>query len=493
MRNRFEQQLRVDVYPIEDIMINTNCRDALPALLKGLQHIYATPELNEQICRIVTDKICSGKKATGRKGMSLWELFVMAQVRLGLNISYDRLHHLANYDQLMRGIMGVEIARRDWGEEYKGKHYEYQNIYDNVTLLDDDTLKEINNVIVTDGHRVFKKKEEEALRIKTDSFVVESNVHFPTDYNILWDAGRKCLDCIGHIIKNHPRTEGWRKLKNWRNELKNLMRTLSKASSGGGKNKQQRQEQAARNYVTKARALNKKLAETKSYLPCKSNIDLALLIKLDYFQDMLNKHIDLVERRLLKGEEISHQEKIFSIFETYTEWIAKGKSRPNVELGKKLLVSTDQYNLIVDYYIMEEQADSSVAISVANRLLNRYKIESISFDKGFWSKDNKALLDLFIPLVVMPKKGKLTEQEKEIESIRKFKKLRNVHSAIESNINELEHRGLNRCPDRGYAHFRRYIAMGVCAYNLHKIGKELLRQEKALQKKEEQYIHKIAA
>ncbi|MFT4567428.1 MAG: IS5 family transposase, partial [Saprospiraceae bacterium] len=55
--------------------------------------------------------------------------------------------------------------------------------------------------------------------------------------------------------------------------------------------------------------------------------------------------------------------------------------------------------------------------------------------------------------------------------------------AVESNINELEHRGLDRCPDRGYKNYKRYISLGICAYNLHKVGKELQRQKVAAAKK----------
>ena len=86
----------------------------------------------------------------------------------------------------------------------------------------------------------------------------------------------------------------------------------------------------------------------------------------------------------------------------------------------------------------------------------------------------------------MPKKGKLNEQEKEAEHETQFIKLRHKHSAIESNINKLEHRGLDRCPDRGYAHFKLYIALGITAYNLHKIGNQLLKidREKSNEYKE---------
>jgi len=61
----------------------------------------------------------------------------------------------------------------------------------------------------------------------------------------------------------------------------------------------------------------------------------------------------------------------------------------------------------------------------------------MSFDKGFWSKANKELLSLYVPQVIMPKKGKLSAEEKQAESQPGFKALRHAHSAVESNINEL--------------------------------------------------------
>lgn len=489
MRNRFDQQqLSLGIIPIEEVQFPTNNRDAFPALLKGLHHVYMTQSLNSKVFGILSSKISEGKTATGRKGMSLWELFVMAQVRLGLNISYDRLQDLSNNHHLMRSVMGVVPS-----DFTVGKQYEYQNIYDNVTLLDDETLKQINEVIVEAGHGALKKKEQEALRIKVDSFVVESNVHFPTDYNLLWDSGRKCLDSIEHITKNNPSLTGWRKINNWRKDLKNKMRQLGKISAGGGKNKEQRLTEAASAYIAKAGALSKKVHAGKETLPCSTNEDLCRLFELEYFLKMLDKHIDLVERRLLKGEVIPQEEKVFSIFETYTCWITKGKSRPSVELGQKLLVSTDQYGLIVDHRLISDCSDATQAIAVGDRLLASHEIASISFDKGFWSKENKELLSLYIPEVVLPKRGKLSEQEKETEGSRTFKALNNAHSAVESNINELEHRGLDRCPDRGHEHFKTYVALGVCSYNLHKIGKELIRQERAARKQEEKSRYKSAA
>jgi len=99
---------------------------------------------------------------------------------------------------------------------------------------------------------------------------------------------------------------------------------------------------------------------------------------------------------------------------------------------------------------------------------------------------------LEVPKVVMPKLGRRNKTEEAEESSHSFKRLKNKHSAIESNINELEHRGLDRCPDRGIFHYKRYISLGVCAYNLKKIGKQILKQENLREKKTKSSLQKAA-
>jgi hypothetical protein len=135
---------------------------------------------------------------------------------------------------------------------------------------------------------------------------------------------------------------------------------------------------------------------------------------------------------------------------------------------------------------MDHEQDRDIAIELVDSLLSKYKhIDSISFDKGYWNTDNKQILELEIGNVIMPKLGKRTKKEEELEHNKLFRRLKNKHSAIESNINELEHRGLDFCPDRSYPHFKTYIALAVCCYNLKKTGKKLLEnrlEEIALKK-----------
>lgn len=474
MRKRFEQQFVIGQIAIEEVEIPVKGRDSVYELMAALKQIFITPEYNRQIFEILESKLIKGKKNTGRPGMDLWQMFVLSQLRLCLNISYEMLHHLANNDSIVRRIMGVE---KEFG--YERIEFEYQNIYDNITLLDDETIRQLNKVIVDFGHDVFKKKDGAALHLKTDSFVVESNVHFPTDYNLLWDCARKCLDVVDRFLTKYKHIKGWRKIANWCCETKGLMRELGKASSSGGKNKEQRVKLAAMSYLTKTKTLINKLEKEIPLLPMADITDLSNHLVLERFAELMKKHIDLLERRAINGEQILHQEKLFSVFEEYTEWVKKGKLFPNVELGKKLAITTDQYHLIVDYQIMENEQDRDIVIKLADRLLAKWAIDSWSFDKGFWNKENKELLQLEIAKVVMPKLGKRTHEELEQEHTSGFKRLKNAHSAIESNINELEHRGLDRCPNRGYPHYKSYIGLGVCAYNLKKIGKAILEAKRA--------------
>jgi hypothetical protein len=192
-----------------------------------------------------------------------------------------------------------------------------QTIIDNVSLLDDDTLRKINQVIVEAGHKLVKKKETEALHIKVDSFVTEANVHFPTDYNLLWDSGRKCIDVLEHLMdSNQVYCTGWRKITYWRRKLKNQMLILSRSTADKSKNRADRIGKAAEKYLFTARSLSDKLSSIQPLNPF-DFVERAMLKQLSYYREMLDKHIDLLERRIVKGEKIPHEEKIFSIFEPW--------------------------------------------------------------------------------------------------------------------------------------------------------------------------------
>ncbi len=104
MRKRFEQQLSIGTVPISEVQINLKTRHELAPVLVGFQYLFTDKQVNEKIFSMLENRIMAGKKRTGRPGMSLWEIFVLAVVRLCLDVDYDFLLDQANNHNELRGI-----------------------------------------------------------------------------------------------------------------------------------------------------------------------------------------------------------------------------------------------------------------------------------------------------------------------------------------------------------------------------------------------------
>ena len=217
-------------------------------------------------------------------------------------------------------------------------------------------------------------------------------------------------------------------------------------------------------------------AKDKGAIP----IDVARLIEFIGYLETLEEQI---YRRTCRHEKIPHHEKWFSLFEPHTEWISKGKMHKQVELGHNLAVATDQYHLVIDFEIMFKTSDAAVGLEMGQRIIKNYgayhTVISMSFDRGYYSALAKKALSKNVDQLIMPKRGKKTLAQQEEENAEDYQKLRRAHSAVESNINQLEHNGLDRCADKGPKAFRRYIALGIVSYNLHRLGRMLIHDEKA--------------
>ena len=210
MRKRFDAQIGLGQTAIEKVVIPLNSRDELPPILAGLQWMFSTPEIHEQIFELLEDQVVGDKGDTGRPGMDLWHIFALGVIRLGLGCDYDRLEHIANHDNLVRQIMGLP----HFGE---GKRFHHRTISENVCQIDADLIEKVNGIVVPHGRKTLSGKEQAPkIEAKTDSFVLESNVHYPTDCNLLWDASRKCIELLTKLYEGRS-LSGWRKSACWNN------------------------------------------------------------------------------------------------------------------------------------------------------------------------------------------------------------------------------------------------------------------------------------
>jgi len=292
--------------------------------------------------------------------MGIWSVFVMGVLRLNLNLDYDRLHELVNEHKTIREMLGHGTFDDDY-------EYNLQTIKDNVQLLTPDLLDTINIIVVKSGHDLVKKKEDGDLKCRADSFVVETHVHFPTDISLLFDATCKVISLVSDLCNKYGFTE-WRQSEYNIRQVKRLMRRAqnkkrSKAKEEAKKTQQEalviEQHQtyidAAQGYITKATATLVVLESIKMSNPQ----DVKTIEEIKRFIKDSERQISQIRRRVIFGELIPHDEKVFSIFQPHTEWISKGKAGVPVELGLKVCVLEDQYQFILHHIVMEKRPRSS--------------------------------------------------------------------------------------------------------------------------------------
>ena len=144
--------------------MNLNCRDELIPILRGLQQVYATPKVRDAILKLVQrDVLAKSRPDRGREGLSYWCIPVLAAVRLGCNLNYDKLHDLAENHRALRSIM--EIGEID------ETHFSWKRIRDNVCLLQPATIEKISQHIVAEGRKLVPQAVKP---MRADSFVVET-------------------------------------------------------------------------------------------------------------------------------------------------------------------------------------------------------------------------------------------------------------------------------------------------------------------------------
>ena len=245
---------------------------------------------------------------------------------------------------------------------------------------------------------------------------------------------------------------------------------------------------STKNYITVCQGFVSKTKETIRILRGLGILTVAQDLRLDTVEHYIahaQRQIDQIRRRVVLDEKILHAEKVFSIFEPHTEWISKGKAGVPQELGLSVCVLKDQYGFILHHHVLEQQTDDQVAVAMAQEAKDRFEnLVACSYDKGFYSPENRKQLSDILDVVVLPKKGRLSAQDKEIEQSAEFIESRRKHSAVESCINALENHGLDRCLDHGLHGFKRYVALSVLARNIQILGHLIQQKELKWQKRQ---------
>jgi len=467
MRKPFSPQQRLDGGNILDVELNLECRDEMIPILRALQHIYGRPELRDEILQRVADDVnADSHDDRGRTGLDYWQIIVLAAVRLGCELTYDRLQDLAEQHWALRQIMGIG----QWADQVS---FNWRRIRDNLCLLKPETIEKISHLLVAEGHRIVPQAAETS---RADSFVEETPIHHSSESTLIRDGIRKIIEiCV--LLAKSLGVRGWRQHKHLLKRIKRCSRRIERIAAKKGPN-----------YKERIKKEYEELLELSGTILRRANELCDFAEERLGPQDLLRTYIAQTQqvrgtarRRVIRGEQVPNEDKLFSIFEPHTQLYKRGKAGQPVQFGRLVLVYEDGAGFITHHHLMPRDAQDSDVVVQQTRIVQERlggRIQHASFDRGFHTPENQKELAGIVAHPCLPKPGARQAKEQEEAASVQFQRARQRHPGIESAIGALQSgNGLDRCRDRTEVGFARYLALGILGRNLHTLGRLLIARE----------------
>lgn len=475
VRKHYQPQYRFDSCPIAEVQLNLECRDEVIPVLLGLQHLYTEAKLRTKVVRLIAGDLNEdSRRDVGRPGMDDWHVVVLAAVRLGCNFNYDKLQDQVENHRSLRAIMGIG----QWEDTDK---FTFRRIRDTLCQLKPSTIAKINNAIVAAGHAI---APQAAASVRADSFVIETNIHHPTESGLIFDGVRKfvplCVDLARFLD-----VDGWRQSDHLVKKIKKLKQTIGRIAASKSPGKKDVLQSLYGDLLDRCGKLIERavgLVETARNESSSLEV-LSKTAAIQHWIDLTEQVCDTAYRRVLLGESVPNCDKLFSLFETHTQLYRRGKAGQPNQYGRLALVYEDGAGFISHYHLLDrDEGDQDVVVDQTKLVQKKHagEIVTASFDRGFYSDANEASLrEIVGDVCVLPRHPGQYAERLKTGSV-KFHQTRLRHSGIESAIGALQRgNGLKRCRDRSELGFERYFGLAVLGRNIHALGKLLLSQHHA--------------
>ncbi len=389
---------------------------------------------------------------TGRRGMSAEQVLRVLIVKQMTQCSYRKLaFHLADSQSYRSfcqlGFFDASPTR--------------STLQSNMKRIRAETLDQINHGLlgVAKAARV-----EAGRRVRVDATVVGTNIHVPTDSSLLYDVVR----VLSRLMKRGQKLFGVQGEWHTRRAKRRALEVLNSKDLLTRRKAYQDLLMTTRRTMRAAQAAADGLNQVKPSGLLGEDIAKALASDLGQYIDLGETVVHQAEQRVMKGNTVPQDEKLFSIFEPHTDIIIK--DRRAVQFGHKVTLTTGKSSLILDCVIEEgNPADTTLATRMIQRQSELYERppRQASLDGGYASKVNVAAIKgMGVKDVAMHKKRGIDISEM-ASSAGVFKVLRNFRAGIEGGISFLKRCfGLDRCLWEGYASFKAYVWASVLAANL---------------------------
>lgn len=409
--------------------------------------------------------------ATGRSGLNAAQVLRSLVLQRVKNWDYRELRE--------RIADGLTLRRfTDFYSACVPKHDAFNRAFNRLTPQ---SLRAINDAIV---QAVVGLGLEDGGKLRVDTTVVETDIHHPTDSTLLWDSVRVITRLVGRLAQLLPRGVGRfaNRTRGARRRMQEIQRMTPKQRHEQQRGKYRELIATTAQVVQNARDVLKKTSNVRA-IDALSDIAIRNLRgQIEHHCGLARQVIDQARRRVLEGESVPAEQKIYSIFEPHTDLIKRGKAQKPVEFGHKVLLAESAQGLITQYCVLEGNPGDDVQVKPC---LKRHSElfgdapQLFSGDRGFFSHDSlKDCHKAGVVLACIPQRGGKKTPEREVfEKSSAFKKGQRFRAGIEGRISVLfRGRGMKRCLAQGREHFELLVGAAVLANNLMVIARLLLKK-----------------
>ena len=356
---------------------------------------------------------------------------------------------------------------------------------DNGPMMDYTTLCNLKNAIGDDTWKAVNRRlaehavESELIngkKLRLDTTAVETNIHHPTDSSLLWDVYRTLDRLIRQAREIVPETVGNGRLQAKR--AKRLQHKIARRSKNKGRSTQQLRPLYSQligmveDVSVWARSVGHRLAERGEFASVLEAVRAeAIIQQIDHYVDLGQRVVSQARRRVLEGERVPNEEKLFSIFEPHTELLKRGKAGKDIEFGHMIQIAQVDGKFITDYEVFDKKPAEHQLVTRAlgchKRLFGEYP-DVLAADKGYYeSMAAVERLENKVDVVSIAKKGRRTLRETEREHDPRFRLAQRFRAGVEGTISFLKRMlRLARCFNKGWKHYESTVGQTIFAHNL---------------------------
>jgi IS5 family transposase len=337
-----------------------------------------------------------------------------------------------------------------------------------------ETWKKLNAVLAKAS---FERGRIYGEKLRLDTTAVETNIHWPTDSSLLWDAYRTLGRLIGQARELDPGAVGVRRIHLKR--AKRLAALVARRANGKGRKASDlrdlykglisRVERACDWSAEIVARLQRGLRSERYGEFVRGSVE-NLVEELCHFGALSRQVIWQASERVLFDRAVPNEKKLFSLFEPHTELLKRGKAGKDVEFGHMVQLQQVGGKFITDYEVFEKKPNEATLVRPAvesHQALFGCPPRSVAADKGYWSAEELDGIFESVAVVAIPKKGgrDATELMRELDP--RFKLAQRFRAGIEGSISFLKRLlRLARCMNKGWRHYVATVGATILAHNL---------------------------